>query len=315
MATNNFAEKAVRFTGVLDELYRKHAITAMLDSPALARQFVGANRIKLPKVSVDGAGTYDRDAGYAQGGVSVTYEEHTLKYDRGRKFRVDFVDNDESAFSLFRQVAAQYVRTREIPEVDAIRFMEICAAAAREETLGTVVEKDLSSSDKPLALLDEAEKILNEKEVPEEGRVLFCSGDFYALLKGDTAIARRLDVAENTGGIDRRVLLLDGMTPVIRVPRARFWSKVKLLDGSTGGETAGGYQPITSESKGINFIYGNKAAMQGVLKRNVSKIVTPDQNQSADAYDIFYRVHHDLIVRDNDTAALYVHTMSTAYTG
>ena len=127
-------------------------------------------------------------------------------------------------------------------------------------------------------------------------------------------IARRLDVAENTGGIDRRVLLLDGMTPVIRVPRARFWTKVKLLNGSSDGETSGGYKPIASESKGINFIYGNKAAMQGVLKRSVSKIVTPDQNQSADAYDIFYRVHHDLIVRDSDTAALYVHTMATAHT-
>ena len=313
MAINTFAEKATKYLSILDEIYQKQALTSILDSPSLATQFVGTNKIKLPKISVDGAATYNRDTGYVQGGVTVNYEEHELKYDRGRKFRIDVIDDDEAAFDLFRRVTAEYVRTREIPEMDAIRFAEIVAAATRSNTLGTVVEKDLTTGDRALELFDVAENVLNEKEVPEEGRILFCSNAFYQMLKSDPAINRRLDVNGNTGNVDRRVTLLDGITPIIRVPSARFWSKIQLNDGTTSEQTAGGYQPIAAASKPINFVYASKDAITGgAVKRNVSKIVTPEINQSADAYDVFYRVHHDLIVSDNKTAGIYIHTAATA---
>lgn len=314
MAINTFSEKAVKFMAVLDEVYQQQALTAILDDPALAEQFVGTNKIKLPKISVDGAGNYDRDNGYTQGSVSVSYEEYALKYDRGRKFRIDVIDDDETAFDLFRQVSLQYVRTREIPEIDAIRFAEIYAAATRDDSLATVLEEDLSASSKPLALIDAAEKTLNEQEVPEEGRILFCTNDFYALLKSDESISRRMDVGSNTGKLDRRIWLLDDRTPVIRVPQARFYTKIQLNDGKTESQTAGGYAPIASTTKNINFIYASREALKGVMKRHVSKIVMPEQNQSADAYDVFYRAHHDLVVFDNDTAGIYVHTRKTART-
>ena len=313
MAINTFAEKAVKFIGILDEIYQRQAITSILDDATLAQQFVGTKSIKLPKISVDGAGNYDRDTGYTQGGVSVSYEEHTLKYDRGRKFRIDVIDDDESAFDLYRQVATQYVRTREVPEIDAIRFAEIYAAAVRDDSLATVVEKDLASTDKVLALFDAAEKTLNEAEVPEEGRILFCTNEFYSMLKSNDTISRRMDVTNNNGNIDRRVTLLDGVTPIIKVPQVRFYSSVQLNDGKTEGQTGGGYAAVTSETKDINFIYAPKSILRGVIKRNVSKIVTPQENQSADAYDVFYRVHHDLIVKDNETAGIYIHTKATAH--
>lgn len=313
MAINTFAEKAVKFLAVLDELYQKQALTAALNSPTLASQFVGTNKIKLPKVTVDGAGDYDRDLGYAQGSVAVNYEEHELKYDRGRKFRIDVIDDDEAAFDLFRRVAAEYVRLREIPEMDAIRFAEIYAAATRANTLATVASADLAAGTNALELFDVAENALNEKEVPEEGRILYCSNAFYQLLKNDPKINRRLDVTSNNGNVDRRVTLLDGVTEIVRVPSARFLSNILLRDGKTGDQLAGGYAPIAGTSKAINFIYASKEAITGgAVKRNVSKIITPEQNQSADAYDVFYRVHHDLIVPDNKTAGIYVHTAATA---
>lgn len=311
MAINTFAEKAVKFMAILDEIYKLQSKTSDLDSSTLAGQFVGTNKIKLPKISVDGAANYDRDAGYTQGGVSVNYEEHTLKYDRGRKFRIDVIDNDEAAFDLFRQVSTQYVRTKEIPEIDAIRFAEIYAAATRSGTLGTKAEKDLAASDSAFDLFDTAEQTLNEKEVPEEGRVLYCTNEFYKMLKNDSKIQRRIDVGSANTDVNRSLEALDGITPIVKVPQARFNTLIQLNDGKTAGQTAGGYQTITG-NKPINFIYATKSALQGVIKRNVSKIVTPDVNQEADAYDVFYRAHHDLIVTDNATAGIYVHTKATA---
>lgn len=311
MAINTFSEKAVKFLAVLDAIYKLQSKTSDLDSPTLGGQFVGTNKIKLPKISVDGAGNYDRDTGYTQGGVSVNYEEHTLKYDRGRKFRIDVIDNDEAAFDLFRQVSTQYVRTKEIPEIDAIRFAEIYAAATRSGSLGTKAEKDLTASDSAFDLFDTAEQTLNEKEVPEEGRVLYCTNEFYKMLKNDSKIQRRIDVGSANADINRGLAMLDGITPVVKVPQARFNTTIQLNDGKTAGQTGGGYQTITG-NKPINFIYAIKSALQGVIKRNVSKIITPDINQGADAYDVFYRVHHDLIVADNATAGIYVHTKATA---
>ncbi|MBQ2751331.1 MAG: hypothetical protein IJF25_02030, partial [Oscillospiraceae bacterium] len=112
---NSFSEKATKFLSVLDEVYKRQAITAILDDAALANQFAGTKTVKIPRITVDGAGDYDREAGYAQGAVAASFEEYELKYDRGRKFRIDVIDDDEAAFDLYRQVALQYLRTREIP--------------------------------------------------------------------------------------------------------------------------------------------------------------------------------------------------------
>lgn len=316
MAINTFAEKVTKYLGILDELYIKGAITAILDSPAMAARFVGTNKIKLPKVSVDGAGNYDRDDGYAQGGVAVTYEEHELKYDRGRKFRIDVIDNDETAFDLYREVANQYVKTKEVPEVDAIRFSEIYDAATREDSLGTVVEKDLADEESALGMYDEAEQVLNEKEAPEEGRIMFCSNAYYAKLKKELKDSGRIDMSTiKIGNIDRRVTMLDGVTPIIKVPSARFWSHITLLDGSTTDQKKGGYEPIAGTSKPINFIYGTMDALKGgAIKRNANKLIAPEANQSADAWDIFYRCHHDLIIPDNKTGGIYIHVGATAHT-
>ena len=56
MAINTFTEKVTKFLSILDLIYLHGAKTANLDDAALATQFVGTNKIKLPKVSVDGAG-------------------------------------------------------------------------------------------------------------------------------------------------------------------------------------------------------------------------------------------------------------------
>ncbi len=42
--------------------------------------------MKIPKMSVQGLGDYDRDNGYQQGGVTLEYETRRMTQDRGRKF-------------------------------------------------------------------------------------------------------------------------------------------------------------------------------------------------------------------------------------
>lgn len=299
MSINTFAEKATKFLSVLDEIYARESLTAMLEQPGV--KFDGTKTVKLPKISMDGAGDYDRDTGYAQGGVSVSYESHVLEFDRGRKFRIDVIDDDEAAFELFRTAVTEYVRTKEIPETDAIRFSRLCKYA------GKTIESDTFES--PVSLYDDAEQYLTDAEVTSGDLIMYCSAEFYKALKNDSKIQRRMN-SETI--IKRKVTSIDEVTEIITVPRKRFYDVIELLDGRTSGETAGGFKYTVNTSKEINFILLPKSVSKAITKRKNTKVINPEVNQEADAYDVMYRTFHDLIVEENKRPAIYVHKKATA---
>lgn len=304
---NTFNEKVTKFIPVLDDVYKKESLTAFLDVPTSQLSFVGANKVKLPTILLDGAGDYDRVNGYVQGGVTVDYTEHTLAYDRGRRFDIDVIDDDEAGFDLFRTVSLEYVRRKEIPETDAIRFAEMYAKA--DAGSGTIVTADLDNTT-ALQAFDTAEEVLGDAEVPEDRRILFVSNKFYKDLKQSDLISRRVNAGDvNVNGINRRVELLDGMTPIIRVPKNRFYDQIQLNDGTTAGQEAGGYIPVPGglTTHELNFIYADQMALKAITKRRVTKTVMADVNQAADANSVYYRQHHDLIVPENMTPGIYVH--------
>jgi hypothetical protein len=303
---NTFAEKAVKFIPILDKIYKKGSVTAFLDKPNAV--FIGTNKIKLPKISVEGAGDYSRSTGYVEGDVSISYSEHTLDYDRGRKFSIDVIDDDETAFDAYRTISQEYVRTKEVPETDAIRFHEIYAKASAGS--GTVVASDTLTE--ALALYDTAEAALIDEEVNLEDLVMWCSSAFYKALKTKLDGSGRIDYNDNNGVIDRRVMFLDGQIPLIVVPKSRFYSAITLYDGTTGGQEAGGYVGTVTTGYELNFILADKNALQGYIKRNANKVISPELNQDKDAWAVYYRQHHDLIIPENATNGIYIHRKATA---
>lgn len=305
---NTFAEKAVKFLPVLDEVYARESLTAFLEMNPLTVAFEGTQTVKLPKIVIDGAADYDRANGYNKGDIAVSYSSHTLAYDRGRKFGVDIIDDDEAAFNLFATAAAEYVRTKEIPEVDATRFSEIYAFAASG---GTVVTADLAANT-ALDAYDEAEEELGDNDVNLENTLMWCSYNYHKLLKQDDSISRRIDSGDvNVNGINRRVELLDGMTPIVKVPKTRFYDVIQLNDGTTAGQEEGGYEGIVGTSRELNFIYADRSALNAVTKRRIAKFISWEVNQNSDENLVMYRIHHDLIVPENKYPGLYVHRKST----
>jgi len=301
---NTFTEKVQRFMPVLDEIYKKAAVTSIIeDSTAM---WVGTNKIRLPKIDMDGAGDYDRDNGYVRGNISVDYGEYTLEFDRGRSFQIDWVDNDETGFDAFRVAAMEYVRTKEVPEFDATRIAKIASLA------GEGTEKDLGSITSYLAEFDDARITLTNNEVPAENRIAFVSPQFLAGLRQELEGRGRYDFQTNTNMFDRNVIMLDGV-PLVEVPQARLWDTIQLLDGTTGGEEAGGFGPVATTSKAIHMIYADRNAMKAYMKRYASKVFTPETNIFADAFLIQYRNHHDVIVQDNKAAGIYVLKTSSVY--
>lgn len=293
---NTFAEKATKFLPILDEVYKKEAVTSVLETSGVL--FSGNRKIKVPKITLDGAGDYDRTHGYVSGAINVEYGEYELKQDRGRKFRIDVLDNDEVAFDLYRAAMLEYVRTKEIPEVDAYRFAQIASLA------GKVVPETITPGT-ALSTWDTVRKYEIDTEVGLSNLVMFASSDYELALRNDPAIQRRYDVNVNNANLNRNVNMLDGTLPIIVVPAPRFYDLIQLNDGKTAGQTQGGYEAATG-AKGLNFIVAPIQHLKAITKRTNTKLIAPEVNQEADAWDVMYRLFHDLIVYDNKRAGIYV---------
>ena len=119
---NNIA-LAKTFVPILDEIYKLASLTSKLDGAAeLARQGANANELIVPMLSMQGLGDYSRNDGYVKGDVTMTNETVKCNYDRGRKFYVDALDNEETAKLAFSRLSGEFIRTKVVPELDAFRF-------------------------------------------------------------------------------------------------------------------------------------------------------------------------------------------------
>lgn len=87
-----------KYIALLDEVYKQSTLTADLEAaPERIRQGNNARQILFPKMSLDGLADYSRNSGYVDGSETLTWETKEFNYDRGRKFTVDAMDDEETA--------------------------------------------------------------------------------------------------------------------------------------------------------------------------------------------------------------------------
>lgn len=300
MSFANSIALAQRYLPMLDEVYKYGSKSAILDSPNV--QFIGGNTVKVYKTTMDGLGDYSRNGGYVNGAVNGSWETMTLSQDRGRSFQIDAMDNEETMDLAFGTLAGEFIRTKVAPEVDAYTFAKISANA------GTSANADITigTTDVP-GLVDTASKAMNESEVPEEGRILFISETAYGGLKAK--VTRTVNNAE--GAINNEIESYNGMR-LIRVPQTSFYTAITQYDGTTAGQTAGGYIGTASTGYPINFIILHPTAILKVMKHVLPRIFAPEVNQSADAWKFDYRVYYDVFAYDNKVKGIYLHRAATA---
>ena len=284
----NSIQKFKNYVGLLDEVYRLAAKTAVLDSDAsLVKQGANANEIVIPKMSLDGLGDYDRNAGYVSGDVTLTNETVQFNYERGRMFTVDAMDDEETAGVAFGTLAGEFIRAKVVPEIDAVRFAQYAgttgiskATAATYATGGDV-----------LKALRTAKSTMDEYEVPEEERYLFLTPTLLDLIDAvDTTTSKEV---------------LNRFAAVVTVPQGRFYTAIDLKDGKTTGETDGGYAKAEA-GKDINFMVIHKPALLQITKHQAPKVILPDANPDADAYKFGYRIYGLNDVYENKAAGIYL---------
>lgn len=294
MATS--IDLATKFQPILDEVYKRESLTSMLDAQTKPVDFMGANVVKVFKTSVIGLGTYSRSTGYPAGDVTGTWEALTLAASRGRAFSIDRMDDEESLGMAFGTLANEFIRTQVAPEVDAYRFSKYAAWSGVSE-VGTPAA--LTTAAGVLAAFDIGMAQMDADEVPSEGRVAFFATGIYNLLKA--SITRYL---ANETGADRRLKMLDNVT-IVPVPQTRFYKGITLNAGATS--SAGGYVKTVSTGRDINFMIVHPTAVLQATKHAALKVFTPEENQTADAWLLQYRLYHDAFVFEQHVDGVYTH--------
>lgn len=279
-----------KYVDALDKVYKWASITGVLDSPpSLAKQGQNVNEIVIPKISMDGLKDYSRNSGYRSGSVTLTNETVQFNYDRGIRFDVDAMDNEETAGVAFGQLAGEFVRTKATPELDAFRFATYAGTSGISKVGSGAT---LSSGTDVLAALVESQNVMDEDEVPEEERYLFITPTLLNMVSAvDTTKSREV---------------LNSFSLIKKVPQSRFYTAIDLLDGESEGETFGGYEKA-SAGKDINFMVIHKPALIQYRKHLVSKVFAPGENQLADAWSFPFRSYGLADVYENKVAGIYLH--------
>ncbi len=274
------------YSEALDEVYKLASLTSVLDGDnSLIKEGANANEILIPKMSMDGLANYGRNSGYVNGSVNFSYETKKIGYDRGRMFSVDALDEQE-ATPVFSALSAEFVRTQVVPELDAYRLGAYASKAGIGSATGA-----LATGKAAIDAVMAAKSAIKDAEAGLGTVYLFIKGALKDLIDGlDTTASRAA---------------LDGWAGVIEVPSARFYKTVTLNDGTTSGQEAGGF----TGADAINFIAIDKRAAIQFQKHTVNKIITPDQNQDADAWKFGYRTAGIAEVRDTKLGGIFAHTV------
>ena len=238
---------------------------------------------------MDGLADYSRNGGYVGGSVTLTNETVTFNYDRGRKFTVDAMDNEETAGLAFGKLSSEFLRTRVAPEMDAFRFATYAGISGISKVSAGATLADGAAV---ISALRGATTQMDEDEVPMEGRILFITPTLKGLVEDmDTTKSREV---------------MGRFSQLILVPQTRFYTAIDLKDGTTSGEEAGGFAKAT-DGKDINFMVIHKPALLQYTKHTVNKIITPEANQESDGWMFFYLAYGLADAYENKAAGIYLH--------
>lgn len=290
---NNLGNVVNKYTRILDELVVAEAKTADLTANQnLLGEFVGAGQIQVAKILMDGLGDYGRDTGFVGGDITLDWEIMTLNYDRGRSFSVDIMDDEERLRIVTLNLMAQFVRTKVIPEVDAIRFSKLAASA------GTTVSATIATPSDAADAILAAEEVMENAGIPLSECFLYVTPHIKSLLR--SAQNYRMMPGDTPNTLFERY---DDMR-LIPVPQTRFYSAIDLYDGSSVGETDGGY---VKDAGGvdINFLVVHPEACAAITKHQTLRYFAPEVNQAKDAHLWQYRLFHDLLVYENKADLIY----------
>lgn len=300
----NTLETATLFQNNLDKVAVQEATTGWMDANAGQVIYRGGSEVKIPKMSVQGLGDYDREEGYRRGAVSLNYETRKMTQDRGREFQIDPMDVDETSFvATAASIMGEFQRTQVVPEIDAYRISKIATDTITADKAGMIEYgyKPGATGTSALRKLKEGIKAIRDGY----NGPLVCQATSDFILELEMELAGKITaVSFVKGGIETRVPAVDGV-PIISTPSNRMYTAIKINDGKTVEQEKGGYEKGTT-AKDLNFFICPKTTPIAITKQDIMRIFDPTVNQKLNAWKMDYRRFHDIWVLENKLDSIYL---------
>ncbi len=281
---------ATQLQAQLDEQAVTGLTSGWMDANAGQVKYTGGKTVRMPEMEVTGLKDYDRDKGYPEGSVTLTYKDYEMGMDRGTSFRLDAMDVDETNFvANATTVVSRFQKEQVVPEIDAYRYSRLYALLheAGRSRACTVAADTVYD-----ALMDDISAVRDVvgDEIP---LVVSIRSTVLTLLEKHEKFTKTLNLADFKAGIIGTKLKQIDNNYLKPVPSARMKTSYVFADGKTEGETKGGFTPDEG-AKGINWIIMPQAAPVAVTKQDKMKIFSPDVYQGGDCWFIGYRRYHEV---------------------
>lgn len=229
MAINTLAT-ATLFMTQLDKIAVQEATTGWMDANAGQVIYNGGSEVKIPKMSVQGMGDYDREAGYQRGSVTLEYETRKMTQDRGRLFQLDPMDINEANFiPTAGAVMGEFQRTQVVPEIDAYRISKLATETLTADKAGMIGESYVPGTASTSALRKLKEGIKAVRENYNGALICQATPDFIMELELELA-GKITAVTFSKGGIQTQVPSVDGV-PLVSTPSNRMYTAIKINNG------------------------------------------------------------------------------------
>lgn len=303
MAVNTLAT-ATLFQKMLDKVAVQEATTGWMDANAGQVIYNGGAEIKIPKMTVQGMGDYDRDNGYQRGSVTLEYETKKMTQDRGRQFQLDSMDINENNFvTTAAAVMGEFQRTQVVPEIDAYRISKLATDTITANKAGMIEYAYVPGTTGTSALRKLKEGIREVRDGYNGALVCQATSDF--ILELELELAGKITMGTfSKNGIDTMVPFVDKV-PIIPTPSNRMYTAIKVNDGKAAGQEKGGYEKGTT-AKDLNFFISPATTPLAITKQDKMRIFDPNTNQKMDAWQMDYRRFHDLWILDNKLDSIYL---------
>lgn len=286
------------------ELAQKYAREMVSNDLTLSNQgikFLNAQTIKIPRLTVSGYKDHNRNImGFNTGTASNDWEPKKLSHDRDIEIPIDPMDIDETNLVVeMANIQNVFEEEQAIPEKDSYRFSKLLTEATTYKSAGSVIDETALTASNILEWFDEQMSIMDDKSVPQEGRILYLTSAMQKLLKNAEGITRTISVGA-AGVIDRRVHSLDDVT-LKSVPSARFKTK---YDFTTGCVPA-------VDAKQINMILVHPSCVISRDKYAYMKLFTPgSDSRTADKYVYQNRYYTDTFLIERKACGIAINKES-----
>ena len=213
MATLKYAES---YSQALSQMFPyKLNFGALYNTPNNNRYRWGddGKTIYIPSLSTTGRTAADRDRiGQAARNFDNAWEPKVLVNERKWSTLVHPKDIDQTNHvASIANITRVMNEEKKFPEMDAYCISKIYADW---DALGKTADTTVLTTANVLAVFDNFMLAMNNKRVPLDGRILYCTYEVKNLLKNAEGLTRTWSVQSSVNGINREVETLDGVAVI-----------------------------------------------------------------------------------------------------